>query len=74
MRNSWSAGWGESGYIRVASRRNSAAGEPCATDTTPGDGDGCKGGPPSIQVCGVTGILSDTSYPTGAKLCPASGC
>ena len=27
-----------------------AAGEPCGEDKTPGDGDGCKGGPSSIQV------------------------
>ena len=39
--------------------------EPCATDTHPGDGFGCKGGPKSIQVCGLCGILSGSSYPTG---------
>jgi cathepsin L len=68
VRNSWSAGWGEDGYIRVARYGDSAAGEPCLTDNTPGDGDGCRGGPPKIQVCGLCGILSDSSYPTGASL------
>ena len=36
--------------------------------STPGDGDGCSGGPSSIQVCGLCGILSDSSYPVGAQL------
>jgi len=68
VRNSWSAGWGEQGYIRVARYGSTSAGEPCVTDNTPGDGDGCANGPPSIQVCGLCGILSDTSYPLGAVL------
>lgn len=40
------------GYIRLARYGSTAKGEPCGTDNTPGDGDGCKGGPASIQVCG----------------------
>jgi hypothetical protein len=68
IRNSWSAGWGEEGYIRVARYGEKPAGEPCFTDNTPGDGDGCSGGPSSIQVCGLCGVLSDSSYPVGAKL------
>ncbi len=69
VRNSWSAGWGEAGYIRVARYGSSSSkGEPCAEDKTPGDGDGCKGGPSQIQVCGVTGILSDSSVVTGGYL------
>jgi cathepsin L len=66
VRNSWSAGWGEAGYIRI--QRFGDGKEPCNTDNTPGDGDGCKGGPSSIKVCGECGILSDSSYPTGAYL------
>ena len=37
----------------------------CFEDTTPLDGNGCKGGPPKMKVCGACGILSDSSYPTG---------
>ncbi len=66
VRNSWSAGWGEKGYIRL--QRYGDGKEPCTTDKTPGDGDGCAGGPASIKVCGECGIMSDSSYPTGAYL------
>lgn len=68
VRNSWSASWGEGGYIRVARYGGTAKGEPCLVDTSPMDGDGCPGGPSNITVCGLCGILSDSSYPTGAKL------
>lgn len=55
-------------YIRIARYGGTSKGEPCFTDNTPGDGDGCNGGPASIQVCGLCGILSDSSYPTGGHL------
>lgn len=66
VRNSWSAGWGEGGYIRL--ERYGDGKEPCGTDYTPGDGDGCSGGPSTIKVCGECGIMSDSSYPIGGKL------
>ena len=34
-------------------------------DRKPGDGSACKGDTKPVQYCGVCGILSDSSYPTG---------
>jgi cathepsin L len=59
VRNSWSPAWGEDGYIRL--KRTSTP--TCGKDLTPGDGDGCNGGPPTVTVCGTCGILYDTVYP-----------
>jgi len=67
IRNSWSAGWGENGYIRV-SKEKSAADVQCGIDYNPASGSGCKGGPDQIEVCGICGMYSDSSYVTGGKL------
>lgn len=66
VRNSWSEEWGESGYIRVKRFTDSTA--HCGIDDNNKDGNGCKDGPKKTKVCGMCGILSDTSYPLGAKL------
>lgn len=62
VRNSWGS-WGEKGYIRL--QRFGEGKEPCGMDTTPQDGMACKGDTKSVQYCGLCGILSDSSYPTG---------
>jgi len=59
VRNSWSASWGEQGYIRL--KRMSTP--QCGIDTNPQDGIGCNGGPAQVTVCGTCGILYEVSYP-----------
>lgn len=70
VRNSWGSSWGEAGYIRM--QRFGEGKEPCGTDTDPSSGNGCKGGPATIQVCGQCGMMSDSSYVTGASSIGAS--
>jgi len=65
VRNSWGAGWGESGYMRV--KRYGEGSEPCGMDTKPQDGMACDGETDPIEYCGVCAILSSSSYPTGMK-------
>lgn len=76
IRNSWSASWGEDGFIRI--RRRTDDDTWCGTDSRPLEGVGCVGGtdgkviippsPSSLKVCGVAGILSDSSYPVIPRL------
>eukprot|EP01006_Ploeotia_vitrea_P031905 TRINITY_DN64193_c0_g2_i1.p1 TRINITY_DN64193_c0_g2~~TRINITY_DN64193_c0_g2_i1.p1 ORF type:complete len:375 (+),score=16.01 TRINITY_DN64193_c0_g2_i1:36-1160(+) len=65
IRNSWSASWGEAGYIRL--KRTDSEENRCGVDTTPCDGSACQGTcDQPIKVCGTCGVLYDSSYPTGA--------
>lgn len=63
IRNSWSPSYGESGYIRLARSPGY-----CGTDYHNGDGVGCDYDPVNVTVCGMCGILYDSSYPVGAAL------
>ena len=60
VRNSWTPLWGEEGYIRLARSSNPT----CGWDVNPLDGNGCKGGPPQVKLCGQSGVLYDGVYPT----------
>jgi len=67
VRNSWSAGWGEDGYIRV--ERHSDGGQQwCGTDSSPSDGTGCQGGPATVTACGSCGLWYDTTYARGGSI------
>jgi len=65
VRNSWGGSWGESGYMRV--ERFGEGAEPCGMDDKPQDGMACEGDDDPIEYCGLCGILSSSSYPTGLK-------
>lgn len=66
IRNSWGGSWGEGGYIRLL--RLEGEESYCGVDRKPEEGVGCAGGPKEMQVCGVCGVLTDSSYPTGVRL------
>merc|ERR550519_3167985 len=63
VRNSWGSGWGEDGYIFL--KREEKPG--CGTDSTT-DGHVCENGPgqDELHVCGMCGMLFETSFPLGA--------
>jgi len=65
VRNSWGAAWGEDGYIRMKREANPQ----CGWDSTT-EAHVCVGGPGAtgFKVCGMCGMLTETSYPLGAKL------
>lgn len=71
IRNSWGPEWGEQGFIRIMRHGEKSY---CGTDNDPAQGVGCKGGPPTVTVCGMCGILFDSVVPyfVGSPGHPAS--
>merc|ERR1719191_2338619 len=64
LKNSWGNCWGEKGHIRLQRFDNDDA--HCGVDNKPMEGTACEGGPPQVRVCGMCGILYDSTYPLGA--------
>lgn len=62
IRNSWGDGWGEAGMMRLL-RRDDDETNWCGTNYSPEVGSGCKGGPKTVEVCGMCGILYNPSVP-----------
>jgi cathepsin L len=64
IKNSWGNSWGEGGNIRLLRHEGDVH---CGTDYQPKVGTGCDGGPATVPVCGMCGILYDAVVPHFAK-------
>jgi len=66
IKNSWGSSWGENdGTIRLLRHEGN---EHCGTDYQPKEGTACDGGPSSVPVCGMCGILYDAVVPYFHKM------
>jgi len=64
LRNSWGLTFGDQGYFKFAREKEVRCGE----NNTPLGGTACVGDGQTIQkVCGMCGVLFDTSYPIGTS-------
>jgi cathepsin L len=82
VRNSYGPRWGEEGYIRLKRVDPATLPQPdsdCGMDVQPADGIACASDddsrhrhhhitPPSVKVCGTSGILFDPVVPIGARM------
>ncbi|CAE7385009.1 CEP2 [Symbiodinium natans] len=75
IRNSWGPGWGEEGHIRVLRFEDGPgpSGAYCGTDYHPEEGVACQGETQPVRVCGMCGILMDSSYPVGVRVSSSAG-
>lgn len=62
LQNSWGTEWGDHGRMRLL-RGESDETTFCGTDAHPEEGSGCQGGPSSVRVCGMCGILYEGVVP-----------
>jgi len=60
VRNSWNAGWGEDGFIRLL--REPQGQSQCGWNVQPQNGNGCKGDTAPVWACGMCGVLYETLY------------